>query len=138
MTWPIFGLPNVLLRGDGFQTSGVSAGSRDDPNPFFKALFAKLYLNQVVISPHVYGPGVTSASTNYFGAELWSRLSGSFGYLTQAGYTFNGVTKKFAIAIGETGSKFVNAGDLKVRGHHLRKALSVSFRFLPALWPLCH
>ena len=106
----------VLLRGDGFQTAaGVTAGSRDDPNPFFKAIFSKPYLNQIVISPHVYGPGVTSASTNYFGAGLWGRLSSSFGYLTTTGYTYNGVTKKFPIAIGETGSKFQNAGDLKVR-----------------------
>ena len=47
--------PAVEHRGDGFQTVGVTLGGREDPNPFFKSLFSKPYLNQVVISPHVYG-----------------------------------------------------------------------------------
>ena len=61
----------------------------------------------------MYGPSVTYASSNYFGAGLWNRLSSSFGYLTGTGYTYNGVTKRFPIAIGETGSKFQSAGDLQ-------------------------
>ena len=56
-----------VYRGDGFQTSGVTPGSPSDPKPFFEALFNKPYLQQVVLSPHVYGPGVTRAKTNYFG-----------------------------------------------------------------------
>ena len=56
-----------MFRGDGFQTSGVPPGSPRDPKPFFEALFTKPYLQQVVLSPHVYGPGVTRAKTNYFG-----------------------------------------------------------------------
>ena len=57
-----------MFRGDGFQTTSVPPGSPGDPKPFFEALFTKPYLHQVVISPHVYGPGVTRAKTNYFGA----------------------------------------------------------------------
>ncbi|GAX78958.1 hypothetical protein CEUSTIGMA_g6398.t1 [Chlamydomonas eustigma] len=64
---------------------------------------------QVVISPHVYGPTVTFATTNYFGSGLWNRLTKSFGYLTTSGYTFNGITKRFAVVIGETGSNFAAA-----------------------------
>ena len=105
--------PLLLSRGDGFQTTGVNPGSSNDPNPFFRGLFSKAYLNQVVISPHVYGPGVTYASTNYFGSGLWNRLSNSFGYLTTTGYTYSAVTKRFPIAIGETGSKFTDSRDLQ-------------------------
>jgi hypothetical protein len=33
--------------------AGVQPGSKADPNPFFKAVFAKKYLNKLAISPHV-------------------------------------------------------------------------------------
>ena len=107
-------------RGDGFQTTGNNPGSRDDPNPFFKAIFSKPYFNKVVISPHVYGPSVTFANNGFSGPELWNRMSSSFGTLTTTGYTFNGVTRIFPVVIGETGSKFENAGDVKVRLSVLR------------------
>ncbi|KAG1661491.1 hypothetical protein FOA52_010206 [Chlamydomonas sp. UWO 241] len=105
--------------GDGFQTTGIVAGSGQDPNPFFKSLMAKPYLNQVTLSPHVYGPAVTFADSMYSGASLFNRLSNSFGYLTKQtlsptqGYTYNGVTKRFPVVVGETGSFFENAGDLE-------------------------
>jgi hypothetical protein len=38
---------------------------------------------QVAISPHVYGPSVTGATSDYYGTGLWNRLSNSFGYLTK-------------------------------------------------------
>ena len=69
----------------------------------------------MVISPHVYGPSVTSANNGFSGPELWNRMSNGFGTLTTTGYAFNGVTRIFPVVIGETGSKFENAGDVKVR-----------------------
>ena len=77
-------------------------------------MFSKPYLNQVVISPLVYGPSVSLATENISGPGLWNHLSASFGYLTKTGYTHNGVTKRFAVVIGETGSNFTTAADLQV------------------------
>lgn len=40
---------------------------------------------QVVLSPHVYGPMVTSAPTAWAGPDLYARLTASFGYAMQQG-----------------------------------------------------
>jgi hypothetical protein len=40
---------------------------------------------QVVLSPHVYGPMVTSAPTAWAGPDLYARLTASFGYATRQG-----------------------------------------------------
>ena len=106
-------------RGDGFQTTGNNPGSRDDPNPFFQAIFSKPYFNQIVVSPHVYGPSVSQANSGFSGPALWARMSNSFGSLTTSGYTYNGVTRIFPVVIGETGSKFENPGDLQVTGYNI-------------------
>ena len=37
------------------------------------------YLNNVILSPHIYPPSVTNAPSNYSGAGLNYRLSRSFG-----------------------------------------------------------
>lgn len=102
--------------GDGFATNSqlISQNGLSDPNPFFQALMQKPYLNQVVISPHVYPPSVTGASNNYYGTGLWNRLSSSFGYLTQTGYCSGaGTCKVFPAAIGEFGSRFTDSRDLQ-------------------------
>ncbi|WP_068470682.1 cellulase family glycosylhydrolase [Candidatus Protochlamydia phocaeensis] len=101
--------------GDGFATDPqlIQQNGLSDPNPFFQALLQKPYLNQVVISPHVYPPSVTNASTNYFGPGLWNRLTESFGYLTQQGYCFGGTCKIFPVALGEFGSRFSDSRDLQ-------------------------
>lgn len=102
--------------GDGFATDPalIAQYGLSDPNPFFKALLTKPYINQVVISPHVYPPSVTGASTNYAGPGLWNRLSNSFGYLTQQGYCDgNGNCKVFPVAIGEFGSRFGSSTDIQ-------------------------
>ena len=58
--------------GDGFCTDPtlIRQDGLSDPTRFFKTLLSKPYLNQVVISPHVYPPSVTGASSNYAGAGL--------------------------------------------------------------------
>lgn len=102
--------------GDGFATDPtlITQNGLSDPNPFFKALMTKPYLNQVVISPHVYPPSVTGASSNYAGPGLWNRLSESFGYLTQKGYcTQSQPCKVFPVAIGEFGSRFTQSTDIQ-------------------------
>jgi hypothetical protein len=40
---------------------------------------------QVALSPHVYGPAVTSAPAAWAGPDLHARLTASFGYATQQG-----------------------------------------------------
>ncbi len=101
--------------GDGFATDHnlITQYGLSDPNPFFQALLQKPYVNQVVISPHVYPPSVTGASSNYSGPGLWNRLSASFGYLTQQGYcNGTGACKVFPVALGEFGSRFTESRDL--------------------------
>lgn len=97
--------------GDGFATDVdlIRKSGLSDPNPFFQALLEKPYVDQVVISPHVYPPSVTYASQDYQGEALWNRLSSSFGYLTQQGYQ----GKVFPVAIGEFGSHFTEEKDLQ-------------------------
>ncbi len=97
--------------GDGFTTDPdlIKKCGLSDPNPFFQALLHKPYVNQIVISPHVYPPSVTYASQDFKGDGLWNRLSSSFGYLTQQGYQ----GKVFPVAIGEFGSRFKEEKDLQ-------------------------
>ncbi len=60
----------------------------------------------MVISPHIYGPSVTFAHDNYKGADLWFRLTKSFGYLSKKGYCNGADCQVFPIAIGEFGSRW--------------------------------
>jgi Cellulase (glycosyl hydrolase family 5) len=100
--------------GDGFVTDAtlISQNGLSDPNPFFQTLLTKPYVNQVVISPHVYPPSVTNASANFSGTGLWNRLDQSFGYLTKTGYCNSQTCKLFPVAIGEFGSRFTDSRDL--------------------------
>ncbi len=95
--------------GDGFATS---QSGMSNPSAFFNALFTKPYLNQVVISPHVYPPSVTGATQNFSGPGLNARLSESFGYLTKTGYCNGTICKTFPVAIGEFGSRFETPNDI--------------------------
>lgn len=99
--------------GDGFATDPhlIAEYNLSNPRSFFDTLFTKPYLNQVVISPHVYPPSVTHANSDYSGSGLYTRLSESFGYLTQSGYC-NDSCKTFPVAIGEFGSRFIESDDL--------------------------
>ena len=98
--------------GDGFATNPNLLGSLSNPKSFFDTLLTKPYVNQVVISPHVYPPSVTGATQDYTGSGLYNRLTTSFGYLTQPGYC-NGSCKTFPVAIGEFGSLFTDANDVQ-------------------------
>ena len=63
--------------GDGMAVDPelVKARGLSDPNPFFRALLTKPYLNQVVAGPHVYSPSVSSAQDSTQGPPLYKRLS---------------------------------------------------------------
>lgn len=100
--------------GDGFATNTtvIQQYGLSNPNQFFTSLASKSYLNQVVLSPHIYPPTITNASSAYSGSGLYNRLSTSFGTLAKTGYLANGVYHKFPIAIGEFGSFFTDSRDL--------------------------
>jgi hypothetical protein len=86
--------------GDGFSTDPAVAGSSTPVN-FFTTLLTKPYLNQVALAPHVYGPTVTSATSGYQGADLWYRLTASFGTLNKAGFCAGTNCHVFAVVLGE-------------------------------------
>lgn len=94
--------------GDGFATNTNTNSAK----PFFDTLITKPYLDQVVISPHVYPPSVSGSRSNDNGAALYKRLNESFGYLIEPGYCV-GSCKKFPIAIGEFGSRFRDPEDIQ-------------------------
>ncbi|MFN8769916.1 MAG: glycoside hydrolase family 5 protein [Neisseriaceae bacterium] len=101
--------------GDGFATdeSIIRQSGLSDPNAFFTALEPKPYVNQVVLSPHVYPPSVTNASADYYGSGLYNRLTVSFGTLAKTGYCVSGSCHRYPIAFGEFGSKFIDAKDFQ-------------------------
>ena len=53
-----------------------------NPNAFYTELVTAPYVNNAIISTHIYGPSVTHAMTNFSGAGLDWRLSVSFGKKT--------------------------------------------------------
>lgn len=95
--------------GDGFCTDAdlIAKHGLSDPRPFFDAVATKPYATRVMLAPHVYGPAVTTNDKGSQGAELTARLTQSFGGLTSKGYK----GRRYAVAIGETGSKFTDPRD---------------------------
>jgi hypothetical protein len=59
----------------------------------------------------VYPPSVTGTATAASGAALYARLSTSFGTLMTAGYCSGSDCQRFAVIVGEFGSKFLEATD---------------------------
>jgi len=55
------------LQGNGFVTDPaiIKEFGIHDANPFFTTLLSKPYLDNVVISPHLYGPSVSSRKDWY-------------------------------------------------------------------------
>eukprot|EP00891_Asterochloris_glomerata_P009180 jgi/Astpho2/9180/fgenesh1_pg.00137_%23_8_t len=102
--------------GDGFVTDPVvlaATPGASDPNPFFRSLMGRPYLDQVVIAPHVYPPSITNnPNLPASGPELYMQLSRSFGYLNTVGYCFEGHCHRFPIIVGETGSLFETQADV--------------------------
>ena len=104
--------------GDGFATDPaiVQAGGVQSAAPFFTKMMRKPYLNNIVISPHLYPPSVSTQTdpAAVTGAGLAKRLTDSFGYLTKQGFCASGVCKTFPVVFGETGSKFTEPLDLRM------------------------
>jgi hypothetical protein len=96
----------VMNWGDGLVTdpATIARTGISDPNPFFRALMGRPYLNNVVVAPHVYPPSISKAQSGFTGPELFARLDRSFGTLNQAGYCSGGTCHRFPIVLGETGS----------------------------------
>lgn len=67
-----------------------------------------------MISPHVYPPTITGATVGYSGASLNARLSTAHGYLNKSpGFCSDaGACKTFPIAVGEFGTRLLDARDL--------------------------
>lgn len=103
-----------LSWGNGFVVNGtlIQQYGLSDPRPFFNDLLKKKYLNNVIISPHLYGPTISKDNEFYKGAALWDRLNNSFGHLYQKGYCNAGICKKFMVVLGEFGSFFTDQRDI--------------------------
>jgi len=124
--------------GDGFATDPavVAAGGVQSAAPFFEKMMTKPYVNNIVISPHIYPPSVSTHNEPevVLAPGLFSRLDASFGYLTKRGFCPAGVAqptpaqlaaavpgvpaspgcKTFPVVYGETGSKFDRALDVQM------------------------
>ena len=124
--------------GDGFatDTAVVAAGGVQSAAPFFEKMMTKPYVNNIVISPHIYPPSVSTHNEPevVLAPGLFSRLDASFGYLTKRGFCPAGVAqptpaqlaaavpgmpaspgcKTFPVVYGETGSKFDRALDVQM------------------------
>lgn len=67
---------NGLSRnwGDGLATNYtvIEEYGISDPNPFFKELLQRPYLDNIILSPHVYPPSVYDTLNNMTeGANVW-------------------------------------------------------------------
>ena len=107
--------------GDGFATDPavVTAGGVQSAQPFFNMVLSKPWAANVVISPHLYPPSVSTHREldQVTGSGLFARLSNSFGYLTKKGVCSTVTPSKcrtYPIVFGETGSKFTDELDLKM------------------------
>jgi hypothetical protein len=106
--------------GDGFATDPavVAAGGVQSAQPFFDMVLSKPWAPNVVISPHLYPPSVSTHREvdQVTGSGLFTRLSNSFGYLTKRGVCSTTAANRrcstFPVVFGETGSKFTDSLDL--------------------------
>eukprot|EP00884_Botryococcus_braunii_P019883 jgi/Botrbrau1/6579/Bobra.0189s0006.1 len=98
---------NKANWGDGFNTDQLTIAQWgiSDPTAFLDALVKQDYINQVVLSPHVYCPSTSGAPDGYAGTELDYRLDQSFGQ--KGAFGWNGHI--FPIVIGEFSVNFRSA-----------------------------
>ncbi|GBF88153.1 glycoside hydrolase [Raphidocelis subcapitata] len=75
--------------GNGFVTNPATLAQYQlaDPNPFFRELIRKPYVNRVVLGPHCYPPTITGLT--FLGSTLWNQLTNSVGYLQTKGYCWD-------------------------------------------------
>lgn len=105
--------------GDGFATDNATISQGiSNPKNFFTSLLATPYLNQIVISPHMYGPdGTNNGGPDHSNPDIafpvWARLHGyllnnysSVNNTSKSGFCINSNCHVFPIAIGEFGGKF--------------------------------
>lgn len=104
-----------LNWGDGFVTNKtiVAKYQISDATPFFQAILKKPYANNIVISPHMYGPSISKNPRAHKNPILKERMYHSFVYLHKKGYCSASKCKKFPIVIGEFGSMFKLKEDLE-------------------------
>lgn len=95
--------------GNGFVTNSslIKQYRLSDANVFSQALTDMPFLNNVIISPHMFPPSITYTTQAQTGAALWAQVYSSFGYLQETRYEGH----KFPIVLGETGSTFASAVD---------------------------
>jgi len=75
-----------------------------DASIFFEQIANKTWINQLVLAPHIYCPGVTGATTCYNGTQLYDGLDVSFGYLTVApGYCVGGSCRVSLVGLRQWG-----------------------------------
>lgn len=105
--------------GNGFMTNQDTiknnpAYNISDATGFLNAIMSKPWLNQVVLAPHVYCPGVTEATMCYSGQELFDGLDQSFGYLTVSpGWCKGGSCRVFPVILDEFGSLLNNTKEME-------------------------
>lgn len=105
--------------GDGFATDAATVSQGiSNPKNFFTQLATQSYLNQIVISPHVYGPdGTNGQGPNHANQATaysdWSRLHGylfnnflNVNNTPQSGFCIAGTCHVYPLAYGEFGGKF--------------------------------
>ena len=105
--------------GDGFATDDATVSQNiSNPKNFFIQLVAQPFINQIVISPHIYGPDGTNNggpdhSNQATAYAAWSRLHGylfnnflNVNNTNQSGFCIKDSCHLFPIAVGEFGGKF--------------------------------
>lgn len=105
--------------GDGFATDDATVQQNiSNPKAFFTKAASSAYLNQLVVSPHAYGPDGTnnqgpdhSDQTKAFAD--WSRLNGyllnnflNVNNTSKSGFCIGATCHLYPIAFGEFGGKF--------------------------------
>lgn len=121
--WPIVGRDGAFFMvegtaqgaynlnwGDGFVTnqSIIKSMGIEDASPFFEGVIRKPYRDNVIISPHMYGPTIALNSRAHAGELLKQRMWNSYMYLYYRGYK----GKRFPVVLGEFGSFLKDPRDI--------------------------